>query len=185
MALVENWEPHIGPKLTGGEKCRVHQFLKSYWNCFAFTMKDLGTLKGPGIRIELESDAPIFRRPYRYSDMERALIRSRTQDLLEAGLVEISYGEYASAIVMSAKKDVHGQYTDRRMCGDYRPINRQTKSDRYAMPTPEEIFDAIGHAKIFNSLDLRAGYHQLPLWHGDRSKTAFWGIDAHGKDRLY
>ncbi len=38
--------------------------------------------------------------------------------------MELSHGEYASATVMLAKKDVHGNYTDRRMCGDYRLINR-------------------------------------------------------------
>jgi len=99
-------------------------------------MKELGTLIRLGIHIELASNTPIFRRPYRYNDMERDLIRSRTLDLLEGGLVEFSHGKYASTTIMLAKKDVHGNYTDRRMCGDYRPINRQTKSDKYAMPTP-------------------------------------------------
>ncbi len=77
----------------------------------------------PSIRIELASDTPIFHHLYRYSDMEKGLIRSQTLDLLEVGLVECSHGEYASAIVMLVKKDVHGNYTDRRMCGDYHPIN--------------------------------------------------------------
>jgi hypothetical protein len=124
-------------------------------------MKEFGVLIGPGLRIELASDTPIFRHPYRYSDMERDLIRSRTLDLLKAGLVELLHGEYALTTVMPAKKDVHGNYMDRQMCGDYRPINRQTKSNKYAMPTPEEIFDVVGHAKVFNTLDLRVGYHQL------------------------
>jgi hypothetical protein len=100
------------------------QFLRAYMSCFAFSMKELGALIGPGIRIELASNTPIFRRPYRYSDMERDLIRNQTLDLLEAGLVELSHGEYASATVMPTRKDVRGNYTDRRMCGDYRPINR-------------------------------------------------------------
>jgi hypothetical protein len=91
--------------------------------------------------------------------MERDLIQSRTLDLLEARLVELLHGEYASAIVMPARKDVHGNYMDRRMCGDYRLINRQIKFDKYAMPTPEEIFDVVGHARVFNTLDLRAWYH--------------------------
>jgi len=34
-------------------------------------------------------------------------------------------------------------------------------------------------------LDLRFGYHQLPLKEGDKVKTTFWGIDPHGKDCLY
>ncbi len=93
----ETWEPSIGPKLTGGERRRVRQFLRAYLACFAFSMKELGSLIGPGIRIQLASDTPVFCRPYRYSDMERDLIQSRTMDLLEAGLVEISHGEYASA----------------------------------------------------------------------------------------
>jgi hypothetical protein len=122
-------------------------------------MKELGVLIGLGIRIELVSDMPIFRCPYRYSDMEKNLILSWTLDLLEAGLVELSHGEYALATVVPAKKDVHGNYTDRQMCGDYRPINRQTKSHKYAMPTPKEIFDVVGHARVFCTLDLRVGYH--------------------------
>jgi hypothetical protein len=84
----------------------------------------LGVLIGPGIRIELASDMPIFHRPYRYSDMERDLIQNRTLDLLEAGLMELSHGEYISATVMPTKKDIRGNYTDIRMCGDYHPINR-------------------------------------------------------------
>ncbi len=67
-------------------------------------MKELGALIGPGIWIELASDMPIFRRPYRYNDMERDLIRSRMLDLLEVGLVELSHGEYASATVMLPKR---------------------------------------------------------------------------------
>jgi hypothetical protein len=71
------------------------------------------------------------------------------------------------------------------MCGDYHPINQQTKSDKYAMPTPEEIFDVVGHAKVFSTLDLRAGYHQLPIREEEKAKTAFWGVNSHGKDCLY
>jgi hypothetical protein len=53
------------------------------------------------------------------------------------------------------------------------------------MPLLEEIFDALSQAKVFITLDLRSGYHQLPLKEGDKVKTTFWGIDPHGKDYLY
>jgi hypothetical protein len=181
----ESWEPDIGPKLTGAKRRWERQFLRSYNNCFAFNMADLGRLKGPGSTIDLAVDASIFWWPYRYSKMKRALIQARCQDLIGAGLVEKSYGEYASATVMPAKKDVHGNWFERQMCGDCCPINRQTKSDRYAMPIPQEIFDASGHAKVFSTLDLQAIYHQLPIRLQNRQKTAFWGIDPFGKDCLY
>jgi putative transposase len=106
-------------------------------------------------------------------------------DLLEARLVELSHGEYALATVMLAKKGVHGNYTDRRMCGDYHPINRQTKSDKYAMLTPEEIFVVVGHVRVLSTLDLWVGYHQLPIREEDKAKTTFWGVNFHDKDCLY
>jgi hypothetical protein len=71
------------------------------------------------------------------------------------------------------------------MCGDYHPVNKQTCSKKYVMPLPEEIFDVHGQAKVFSTLDLKSGYHQLPLKEGDKVKTKFWGINFHGKDCLY
>ena len=71
------------------------------------------------------------------------------------------------------------------MCRDYQPVNRKTKSDRYPMPTLEELFDAVGHASLSSTLDLRSGYHQLPLMADDWVKTEIWGVDHDGRDQLY
>jgi hypothetical protein len=57
--------------------------------------------------------------------------------------------------------------------------------DKYAMPLPKEIFDALKLAKVFSTLNLRSNYHQLPLKEGDKVKMVFWGIDPHGHDCLY
>jgi len=111
--IEETWEPLMGPKLTRGKRRQLTQFLKAYGNCFTFSMKELGALIGLGIRIKFANDTPIFHCPYRYNDMERDLIRSRTLDLLKAKLMELSHGEYALTTVMPAKKYVHGNYTDR------------------------------------------------------------------------
>ncbi len=64
-------------------------------------------------------------------------------------------------------------------------MNKRTCLDKYAKPLLEDIFDALGQAKVFSILDLRSGYHQLPLKEGDKVKITFWGIDPHGKDCLY
>jgi hypothetical protein len=115
------------------------------------------------------------------------MIQAWTTELLGAGLVELALSncEYASATVMPSKKDIYGNWTEKRMCRDYRRINKFTKSDRYAMSIPEENFEAIGHAKVFSTLDLRSGYHQIGLKEKDKKKTTFWGIDTDGKDRFY
>lgn len=53
--MEEEWEPLIGSQITGGERRRLTQFLRDYRSCFAFSMKELGALIGPGIRIELST----------------------------------------------------------------------------------------------------------------------------------
>jgi hypothetical protein len=65
------------------------------------------------------------------------------------------------------------------------PFDEQwTYSNKYAMSLFEEIFDALGQAKVFNTLDLWSNYYQLPLKEGDKVKT-FWVIDHNWKDCLY
>jgi hypothetical protein len=71
------------------------------------------------------------------------------------------------------------------MCGDYQPVNKKTKANDYPMPTLEELFDSMGEANMFSTLDFQSRYHQLSLRLKDRMKTTFWGVDEDGKDTLY
>ena len=152
-----------------------YKFLKEYMDCFAFNVDDSRVLKGQEVRINLMDDAPIYRKSYKYSDIERKMIRARTGELVAARLVELAPPdcEYASATVMPSKKDIYGNWTEKRMCGGYRRINKFTKSYRYAMPTPEENFEAIGHAKVFSTLNLHLGYYHIGLREKDKEKTTF------------
>jgi len=56
---------------------------------------------------------------------------------------------------MLAKKDSTGLWIEKRMCGDYRPLNLVTLQDKYLMPIPKELFDSIGDSNIFTIMDLR------------------------------
>ena len=59
------------------------------------------------------------------------------------------------------------------MCVDYRALNARTARPIYPIPSSEDIFDSIGKAKYFSSLDLSSGYHQVPITEEDKKKTAF------------
>jgi hypothetical protein len=61
-------------------------------------------------------------------------------------------------------------------CGDYYVVNKQTRSNKYAMPLQMEIFDMLKQAKVFYTLDLQFGYFQLPLSEGTRSRQHFGGL---------
>ena len=150
-------------------------FLKEYIDCFAFGLHDLGVLKRQEVYINLTDDAPIYHKPYKYSNVKYKKIQSCTKELVEAGLVELVSldCEYVSTTVMPSKKGIYGNWTKKMIFEDYKKINKFTKFDRYAMPTHEENFEAIGHAKIFSTLDLCSRYHQIVLREEDNKKTTF------------
>jgi hypothetical protein len=45
--------------------------------------------------------------------------------------------------------------------------------DRHPLPLIQDIFDKLGGATIFSTLDLKQGYHQLPIHPSSKEKTAF------------
>jgi len=106
----------------------------------------------------LEDDTLIFRQFYKLSKVEKTLVQTQITKLLDVGLVELSRGEYVSTKMMPTK-DIFGNGTKRYVCGDYCLMNKRTYSNKCAMPLPEEIFHALGYAKVFNTLDLKYGYH--------------------------
>ena len=44
---------------------------------------------------------------------------------------------------------------------------------RYPLPYIQDVFDQIGGAKVFSTLDMKSGYHQVGLTPEARPKTAF------------
>ncbi|GJP85888.1 hypothetical protein CLOP_g15985 [Closterium sp. NIES-67] len=111
---------------------------------------------------------------------DRDIAEAKCAELLAAGLIRELTSDYAAATVVAARKDLTGETLARRMCGDYRGLNRVTKSDRYPMPMAEEIFDKLAEGKVYSTLDLRQGFNQIPIKEEEKQKTAF-----HGPDRLY
>jgi hypothetical protein len=83
------------------------------------------------------------------------LVDERCKKLHEASLIQPLSSDFVATIVMPTKKDSAGLWTEKRMCGDYRPLNLVTPQNRYPMPIPEELFDSIGDSNIFTIVDLR------------------------------
>jgi hypothetical protein len=82
---------------------------------------------------------------------------------------------YASEVVIAAKKDAAtGEWSDKRFCVDYRPLNKAMQVDHYRLPTPDEMFDAIGDAVFFSKIDARSAFMQRGIFEPDQPKTAFW-----------
>ena len=78
--------------------------------------------------------------------------------MLEEGVIRKSNSPYASPVILIPKSD-----GTKRLCIDYRELNKQTIKDKYPLPNMNDIFYRLGGSLIFSTLDLRAGYHQITL----------------------
>ncbi len=59
-----------------------------------------------------------------------------------------------------------------RLCGDFRLLNGVTIPDAYPLPNMMDFAVKAAGCKIFSKIDLRKGYHQIPLHPADIQKTA-------------
>jgi hypothetical protein len=70
-------------------------------------------------------------------------------------------------MTLPAKKD-----GSRHFCGDYRPLNAQTRRDMFPMPLVEDVIDQLGKSTWFTALDLQSGFWQIKMAPEDMKKTA-------------
>jgi hypothetical protein len=66
---------------------------------------------------------------------------------------------------------VHGRGL--RLCIDYCGINKITNANGYPLPIMSELQDRVRDSKIFTKIDLKNGYHLIPITEGDELKTVF------------
>lgn len=90
------------------------------------------------------------------------------------GIIRPSQSSYASPIVLVKK-----QNGEDRMCVDYRQLNGITVKQPYPMPIIEEQLASLAGNTVFTSLDLMAGYYQIPIAESSRKYTGFVTTDGH------
>lgn len=156
------------PNLTSDQRNQLQQVLLQFKDCFSNSLKDLGFTNTTEMVIELEDAEPVVYRPYRLPHAERVLVRNMVQEMVDNGIVRESSSPYASPIVLVQKKT-----GEKRLCVDYRALNRKTKKEHYPLPRIEDQLDLLSGNTMFTSLDLASGYYQIPVSEESRSKTAF------------
>ena len=128
--------------------------------------------KLPAVKHSVEHFIETSGRPvsgkYRRLDGEKlAAAREEFLELESQGIVRRSSSSWASPLHMVRKAD--GSW---RPCGDFRRLNLQTRPDLYTCPNIADLTARLAGCCVFSKLDLRKGYHQVPVRTADIPKTA-------------
>ena len=138
--------------------------------------------------VEMDIDSgnypPIASKPYSLPLKHYNWVQREIETLERAGIIERSISPWASPVVIVAKKSTPGEPPRRRMCIDYRKINKLqpevTKADGrkgcislIPLPKIDELYAKLKGYKVFFSLDLRSGYYHIALKELVKPKSAF------------
>ena len=143
---------------------------------------------GKTMLVEMEIDTgnhpPIASKPYTLPLKHYDWVQKEIETLERAGIIERSISPWASPVVIVPKKSAPGEPPRRRMCVDYRKINKLqpevTKADGgkgcislIPLPKIDELYAKLKGYKVFSSLDLRSGYYHIGLKDSAKPKSAF------------
>ena len=111
---------------------------------------------------------PVNSSPGRPSREERDTIEKQIGEMLSNGIIKESRSPWSSRIVLIRKKDGKLNF-----CIDYRRFNQLTKMDTYPLPRIDDSLASLQNGKFFTTLDMFAGYWQIPMDERSKELTAF------------
>ncbi|HSN23026.1 MAG TPA: reverse transcriptase family protein, partial [Methylomicrobium sp.] len=162
--LMEN----LPEELTAKQRNAAHILFTEYEDVFSRNEFDIGRTPLVECCIDTGDHRPI-RQPLRRQPLKHMdVIDEHVNEMLRHGVIEPAASPWASNVVLVSKKD-----GSLRFCVDYRAVNAVTYKDAYPLPLIDNCINAMSGSSWFSTLDLRAGYHNIPVAECDRDKTAF------------
>ena len=111
---------------------------------------------------------PVSQKPYPIAMRNYQWVKEEIEKLLTAKVIHSSRSSWPAPIIVVPKGD-----GGKQLVIDYRALNKVTRKFTWPMPKIEDIFSKLNGAKYFSTLDLRAGYHHIPLDKSSIPKIAF------------
>jgi hypothetical protein len=119
--------------------------------------------------IDITPNAPLPNGPvYHHSLMENDEIKCQIQEMHQKGHFKPNSSPCGSPIVLVEKKD-----DTWRLCIDYRTSNKIALRNWYPIPLIDDLLDQFKGGKFFTKIDLKSGYHQVPIEPTNVWKTTF------------
>lgn len=118
--------------------------------------------------IILKDDEPVYQKARRLSQYEKDIVNAQVDEWKKEGIIRESISDFASPVVLVKKKN-----DSRRLCMDYRMLNKKIIKDRYPLPLIEDQVDRLQNARVFSTIDLKNGFFHVRMDEASVKYTSF------------
>ena len=170
--------------ISPGTRTAFEQLCEKYDDIISKNSGDIGKTMLVEMEIDTGNHPPVASKPYTLPLKHYEWVQREIEMLERAGIIERIISPWASPVVIVPKKSAPGEPPRRRMCVDYRRLNKLqpevTKADGgkgcislIPLPKIDELYAKLKGFKVFSSLDLRSGYYHIGLTESAKPKSAF------------
>lgn len=147
---------------------KTTDIIKKYAHCFCTGSDDIGRVRGFEVSLDTGNYSPCKRLPYRIPIHRKQVISKEVKRMYKMDVIQPSTSPWCSPPHVVSKSD-----GSNRLVIDFREVNKRWTDDCFPLPHAQDLFDALGGAKCFSSLDAQNGFWQIPLDKEARPVTAF------------
>ena len=170
--------------ISSETRTAFEQLCEKYDDIISKNSGDIGKTMLIEMEIDTGNHPPVASKPYTLPLKHYEWVQREIETLKRAGIIERSISPWASPVVIVPKKSAPGEPPRRRMCINYRRLNKLqpevTKADGgkgcislIPLPKIDELYAKLKGFKVFSSLDLRSGYYHIGLTESAKPKSAF------------
>ncbi|CAF1098166.1 unnamed protein product [Rotaria sp. Silwood1] len=146
----------------------IRQVLLQEWKVFDTSKPSQAINLKTKHRIITQDHPPIYQSAYRVPESIKQQQKQLTEEMEKNGQISKSQSPWASPVLLVKKHD-----GSPRFVVDYRKLNAITIRDSYPLPRIDDTINQLAGARYYSKFDLKSGYHQIPIDHRDKHKTAF------------
>ena len=156
--------------LSDIDKQTLLSFIGINRDCFASDISELGRTPHFSHSIHTGDHPPVRKRPYPVHPKHRPDMEKHLDVMLENNIIQPSFSPWSAPVILVKKRD-----GSTRFVLDYRGLNAISTVQFFPIGNIEESLMSIGNSQptVFTSLDLKSGYHQVPMSPESKEKTAF------------
>ena len=170
--------------ITTDIRQKFEELCEEYGEAFSKNNEDISRTKLVKMDIDTGDSPPVSSRPYILPLKHYKWVQREVESLECAGVITKSMSKWASPIVIVPKNSAPKEPSKRRLCVNFRKVNKlqqevitagKTKGQISIHPLPkiDEMYAKLKGAKVFSTIDLRSGYHHIALGKSSRAETAF------------